>query len=70
MIVPSSNVHKYVCPTPKCGTKISIADLEAVFQDELAEFLHQRKEALREILSTDPDLAEKRSQLTKLQKGN
>ena len=55
LIVPAGNSRKYICPTKGCSTKISIADLDSVFIEELGEFLTHRKDALQTLLFGGPE---------------
>jgi site-specific DNA recombinase len=57
----SGSSPKYVCA--KCGRRIAMADLDAVFLDEVTSFLHARKRIAAERISGDPELASERSLL-------
>jgi site-specific DNA recombinase len=64
MYVPS-NSPKYVCRT--CRNKIPIADLDAIFSEEIKDFAYSPEQIAEYLNSTDQVIAEK-EQLLALQK--
>lgn len=56
MYVPS-NSPKYICP--KCHNKIPLADLEAIFREELHEYFVSPELVAKHLQEADRVLAEK-----------
>ena len=56
---------KYCCRA--CNNKIPIADLEAIFHDELKAFLANSKKLASHLVSAGETLAQKESQITGIQ---
>jgi len=66
MYVPSA-VQKYVCHRPGCGNRIPVADLEAIFYEELKAFF-LAPERIEKHLKTASETVNEKQQLLAVQK--
>lgn len=66
LYVPSNQPNKYVCY--KCRNKIPVDDLEAVFREELKQFVFEPEDINRYLLSADQAIGERAEVLAHLER--